>query len=94
MIFELDRGSTVPFALSRNGLPWDLTGAAAVDLILEDTTVLPLSVTDAKGGLCQFIQDGRLRGGFRRANVRVTYDPTHIYHLPTFQLRVSVLFGT
>jgi hypothetical protein len=92
-MFNVDIGVTIPFALTKGGVPLNLTGATEVKLLLSDGTSLTLAVTDAAGGLAEYVvAAGALAAGFKRGNVRVTYDATHVYHSETFAFHVSVLF--
>jgi hypothetical protein len=93
-MFDVDKGVIVPFELTQNGHPWDLTLATGVDLLLNDgSPSKPLAVTDATHGLCEYTADGSIRAGYKRAQVRLTFDATHVYHFPAFDFHVSSLFG-
>jgi hypothetical protein len=95
-LFDVDIGKTIPFVITLNGQPWNLSGIARVDLLV-DGLVLPLTVIDPINGLAQYTLDGvTLRAGHKRANVRITYDALHVYHLPAgdpgyFSFRVKPL---
>ena len=93
-MFDVDIGITIPFQLLEDGSPFSLVGTQAVELLTADGAVLALTVTMAEEGLAELlVAAGSLTAGFKRANVRVTFDATHVYHFETFQFHVSPLFA-
>jgi hypothetical protein len=96
-LFDVDIGKTIPFVITLQGQPWNLSGIAGVDLLV-DGLALPLTVTDPANGLAEYTLDGStLRAGHKRANLRVRYDALHVYHLPPdpgyFEFRVLPRIG-
>ena len=93
MIYALDIGTTLPFAIEQKGRPLDLTVATNVDLLMHDGTIVPLVVTDPLQGYAEWTHDGiSIPAGHKRANIRVRYDSAHVYHSEPVEFVVKVLY--